>query len=359
VELSGGRDDPACDEERGEQMRSSAAGTTNGGWRRGAPVVLAVASAVLVLGACVPPPAPGPTVRPQPDGRGKVAEVDVAPSAGCTSTGGLPAGHSALTIAVGSGQRSARVDVPASATGDTPAPVLVSLHPFSVNGAGWEGYSHLAQAAVARGYVVITPTGSQPGPRWNVPGGVENNVDDIGYVSQLLDAAEDGACIDRNREFAAGFSAGAAMAQALSCTLPWRMSAVAASGGANLTDLCPASPATDVMVLHGSADPIAPTTGSDVPFATPNGLHIDDVVATDAARAGCAPVPSTEQLFDDVVVDRYTGCDGGARVEYWQLLGAGHTWAGTTAPLLEIVTGPTNQSISATEQVLDFFDSAA
>jgi polyhydroxybutyrate depolymerase len=262
-------------------------------------------------------------------------------------------------VAVGGGQRSARVDVPASATGDTPAPVLLSLHPFSVNGAGWEGYSQLAAAAVARGYVVITPNGSQPGPRWNVPGGVENGIDDIGYVSKLLDAAEDGACVDRNREFAAGFSAGAAMAQALSCTLPWRMTAVAASGGANLTDLCPGSPGTDVMVLHGSADPIAPTTGSEVPFATPNGLHIDSVVATDADRLGCDPTPASEQLFDDVVVDRYQGCADGARVEYWRMLGAGHTWAGTTAPLLEIVTGPTNMSISATERALDFFDATA
>jgi polyhydroxybutyrate depolymerase len=110
------------------------------------------------------------------------------------------------------------------------------------------------------------------------------------------------------------------------------------------------------MVLHGTADPIAPTTGSEVPFATPNGLAIDDVVATNATRAGCSPIPATEQLFGDVVVDRYQGCDGGGRVEYWRMLGAGHTWAGTTAPLLEIVTGPTNQSISANERVLDFFD---
>ncbi len=103
-----------------------------------------------------------------------------------------------MTVPVGSGQRSARVDVPESATGDQPAPLLLSLHPFSVTGAGWEGYSNLAADAVARGYVVITPNGSQPGPRWNVPGGSENGSDDIGYVSRLLDAVEDGLCIDRN-----------------------------------------------------------------------------------------------------------------------------------------------------------------
>jgi len=327
--------------------------------RRWTMAAVAATSLALVLTACVPPPAPGPTVRPQPEGRGKVSDVQVAPSAGCDTAGGLPAGRSRLTVSVGAGQRSARIDIPIDAAAGTPTPVLVSLHPFSTTGSAWESYSGLAAAAFDRGYVVITPNGSQPGPRWNVPGGLENNVDDIGYLSALLDAVEDGACVDRNREFAAGFSAGAAMSQALSCTLPWRMAAVAGSGGANLTDPCPDSPATDVMVLHGSADPIAPTSGSDVIFATPLGIHIDDVVTTNAARAGCATVPSTEQLFDDVVVDRYRDCTRGRRVEYWRLLGAGHTWAGTAPSLLEIVTGPTNRSISANNTVLDFFDDTA
>lgn len=340
-------------------MATNRAGTTRRQLRTHA-LVVAVVAATAALTACIPPPAPGPTVRPQPDGRGKVAGVDVAPSTGCDAGDPLPAGHQTLTVEVDGAHRAARVDVPAAATGPgaQPAPVLVSLHPFSVDGRGWESYSRLAAAAAGRGYVVITPTGSQPGPRWNVPGGLDNDVDDIGYVSALLDVVEDRACIDRNREFAAGFSAGAAMSQALSCTLPWRFAAVAGSGGTNLTDLCADSPATDVLVLHGSEDPIAPTTGSDVPFATPNGLAVDDVVATNAARAGCAAAPTVEQPFADVVVDRYEGCAEGRRVEYWRLVGAGHTWAGSPSPLLEIVTGPTNTSISANEVVLDFFDDA-
>ena len=134
----------------------------------------------------------------------------------------------------------------------------------------------------ARNYIVITPLGSEPGPRWAVPGGLEYGVDDLGYLSAALDTVEDSLCVDRNREFAAGFSAGAAMAQALSCTMPWRMAGIAASGGSNLTDLCPESAGTDVMILHGSADPIAPLSGSKVAFAPPEGLSVDEVVATNA-----------------------------------------------------------------------------
>ena len=46
-------------------------------------------------------------------------------------------------------------------------------------------------------------------------------------------------------------------------------------------------------------------------------------------------------------------------MEYWRLLGAGHTWAGSTAPLLEVVAGPTTTSIDANDVVLDFFDQTA
>jgi polyhydroxybutyrate depolymerase len=321
-----------------------------------------LAAAVLVLvvatAACVAPPtAPGPSVLPQAPGRGKVPGQAVAPSSGCVnaSAPALPAGTSTLDIPWQGGTRTAILNVPTSPT-TTPRPVLVSLHPFALGPEAWEAYSGLAAAAVARGDVVLTPLGSDPGPRWAVPGGLATEADDIGFVNALLDRVEDRSCVDRNREFAAGFSAGAAMAQALSCTVPWRLAAVAGSGGTNLTDLCPDSPGIDTLVLHGTADPIAAPTGSTVIFAPPLGLAVADVVATDAARAGCAPVPVLSQPYPSVTQETYPGCTEHRRVEYRKMLGAGHTWAGAPNPIIELVGGPTNLDFSATTAVLDFFD---
>jgi len=323
---------------------------------RTAVTACAVVAATLLLGACVPPVSPEPTVRPQPIGRGKVAGVTVAASAGCTSGAPrLPSGRSVLRVSTPHGQRNALIDLPAAAAGSEPLPVLISLHPFTLNGRVWDQYSRLAAAGTARNYIVLTALGSEPGPRWAVPGGLEYGADDLGYLSAALDTVEDSLCVDRNSEFAAGFSAGAAMAQALSCTMPWRMAGIAASGGSNLTDLCPNSAGTDVMILHGSADPIAPIASRQVAFAPPLGLSVDAVVATDAARAGCNPVPTSTQLFSSVIVDRYEGCTENRRVQYWQMLGAGHTWAGASS-LVDFLTGPTNTQFSASERVLDFFD---
>ncbi|HMX07363.1 MAG TPA: PHB depolymerase family esterase [Microthrixaceae bacterium] len=185
-----------------------------------------------------------------------------------------------MTIEAGGVTRTAVLDVPAGAAGTAveasaaPRPLLVSLHPFAMDPAIWDSYSALATAGTARGYVVVTPLGSAPGPRWAVPGGLAADVDDLAFISALVDHIGRVTCVDRNRVFAVGFSAGAAMAQALSCTMPDRFAAVAGSGGVNLTSLCPGAPPTDVLVLHGTADPIVPPAGSQVPFSPPVGLAV-------------------------------------------------------------------------------------
>ncbi|MFZ4518313.1 MAG: alpha/beta hydrolase family esterase [Microthrixaceae bacterium] len=326
--------------------------------------LVAVVATAGVLAACapMPPPTPTPTTVVPDAGTGKVPGAGVVPSGGCTSPTATPypAGRTLVQFPWEGGHRLVIVDVPAGGADVTSGPrgVLLSLHPFTLEPGVWDQYSGLGAAGSARGYVVLTPLGSQPGPRWAVPGGLETGVDDIGFVAALLDSVLGRNCIDRNRQFAAGFSAGAAMAQALSCTLPGRMAAVAGSGGTNLTSLCPDSPGTGVMVLHGSADPIAPVTGSTVPFAPPLGLAVDAVVATDAARADCSPVPVSVQVAPTLVIDRYPGCADGRKVEYWRMLGSGHTWAGA-APIIDFIVGPTNTDFSATTAVLDFFDHQA
>ena len=151
--------------------------------------------ALAVATACAPLPSPGEQ-DPVP-GRGIVAGVDVAPTGGCAATDPLPAGRSTLSIPSAQGPRRVVVDVPSSAAGGSPAPLLLSLHPFLVDGAGWEQYAGLAQAAVERGYVVITPDGSQPGPRWSVPGGLDLGVDDLAHLSNVTDHVEDRTCVDR------------------------------------------------------------------------------------------------------------------------------------------------------------------
>jgi len=234
-------------------------------------------------------------------------------------------------------------------------PLLVSLHPFLLDEGGWESYSRLGEQAALRGYWVLTPRGSDPGPRWSVPGGLDYGIDDIAWVDDLIVATASTVCVDRSRIFAAGFSAGAAMAVGMSCELPWRYRAIAASGGSNLTSRCPGVAPVDALILHGTADPIAPPNGQTLDFLPPQGISVDSVVSTFAERNGCVGSPASVVRTPSVTAQVYS-C-GSHRVEYWPMNGAGHTWAGAAFPL-DLVTGPTDTSFSATATALDFFDAS-
>lgn len=309
-------------------------GTWDGVRRRMAATTLTVVFMGAV--ACAPPPTHPFTDR-----------TPTALSTTCESTAGPP--PSSVLVA----NRRATLVAPAGWQPGVHYPLLVSLHPFVVGPADWESYSGLGAAASARGYFVLIPRGSDPGPRWAIPGGLSGGPDDIGWIDALIGETSRRVCLS-DTIVAAGFSAGAAMAMALSCELPWRFAAVAASGGSNLTDRCPPGRGgpVDTMILHGRADPIAPLSGSEVIFAPPLGLELAVVVDDAAARNGCR-APVDVPVTSTVVVHRFP-CDG-ARLEYWDMVGAGHTWAGASIDI-GAIAGPTDMSIRATDVVLDFFD---
>lgn len=276
-------------------------------------------------------------------------EREVAPlPAACPEDGGPAAAPRTIT-ALG---RPSTLLAPVGYEPGQAYPLLVSLHPFLLGPDAWEGYSGLAAEATRRGYWVLLPQGSDPGPRWAVPGGLDTGPDDIGWVDALIRETASTVCVDADRVFAAGYSAGAAMSVGLGCELPGRFRAIAGSGGTNLTSLCPDAGPLDALILHGSADPIAPVSGSEVVFAPPLGLSVDAVVASFAERNGCAGDIEGIRISLSVVIDQYR-C-GAQRLEYWRMQGAGHTWAGSPIPL-DIVTGPTDRTFSATNAVLDFF----
>ena len=220
---------------------------------------LGALAATLATVACSPPPTTPTTTRERVDLPSECP--DGAPTVAPKSVRAL--------------NRSSRLIAPANYQPGVKYPLLVSLHPFVLDGEAWENYSGLGAAASTRGYWVLVPTGSQPGPRWAVPGGLDTKIDDIAWIEALIQSTAHTVCVDGGRVFAAGFSAGAAMSVGLSCELPWRFTAIAASGGSNLTSLCPDSDPVDALILHGSADGWAPVTGSEQVFATPMGLHVD------------------------------------------------------------------------------------
>ena len=223
-------------------------------------------------------------------------------------------------------------------------PLLIALHgglgssgQFAVN----SGFDDLAEA---NGFIVAYPDGmgalpNGGGPQtWN--GGyccgpaVRQGVDDVGFVSALIDDVEDAHPIDPSRVFVAGHSNGAIMAYRLACELSDRIVAIGVQAGSLGVDDCQPSRPVSVFHLHGLADtnhPIDGGVGSGV--AGVEFRSARDAVSMMAGLDGCDPSPTISSVSSnsDLEISAWTGCGDGATVMLVTVAGATHAWMGHPA----------------------------
>lgn len=129
--------------------------------------------------------------------------------------------------------------IPESAP-DLNIPLVINLHPSS--GTGENTLEESKHIADQRGFAMLAPTGVAGelagGWQWNVSGvplfkglPIENNRDDVAFLSHAIDAVTDKMPIDLSRIYAIGFSGGARMVSELACDLSDRLAAVVMISG--------------------------------------------------------------------------------------------------------------------------------
>ena len=240
--------------------------------------------------------------------------------------------------------RRYRLYVPSSLAAGEAAPLLVALHGGLGSSAQFAANSGFDELAEANGFIVVYPDGigARPdgsGPQtWN--GGyccgpaVRQDVDDVGFIRQLLDTLAADLPIDPARVFAAGHSNGAILAYRLACELSDRIVGIGVQAGSLGVDACTPSQPVSVIHLHGTADTNTPIDGgkgsgvAGVEFRPARAA-----VETLAAADGCTgePQSSTDPSNPDLTVTTWSGCGSGAEVRYVVVDGATHAWMGHPA----------------------------
>jgi polyhydroxybutyrate depolymerase len=164
------------------------------------------------------------------------------------------------SIAVaGQGNRRYWIYVP-SFVSSSPHPAIVALHGGGGSGMVQASTTQLNQLAARQGIYMVYLEGYGAIQTFNAGGccgaAQSLNVDDVLYVSRVLDDITANYSIDASKVFAAGFSNGAMMSHRLACALSDRISGIAAvSGGSAEFDkdgnqyfVC--SPQRPIPVLH-------------------------------------------------------------------------------------------------------------
>jgi len=249
-----------------------------------------------------------------------------------------------------------------------PAPAMVLLHGGGGSGAQFRRYTDFNDLADDVGIIAIYPDGIDH--HWNdgrANSGIDNPAvlesDDVGFILALIDhLAEDGV-IDPARVGVAGISNGGMMTLRLACAAPERFAAFAVIAANIAVGIeCPDGAPAAMLFVHGTDDPLIPYDGGKIGFRSGKSLgmawSVEATLDAWALRNRCTGKTLArhidERPWDGTEVDitDYTGC--AAPLRHVLIDGGGHTWPGTGAQLLNLVTGRSSREIDGNEAVWDF-----
>jgi polyhydroxybutyrate depolymerase len=241
-------------------------------------------------------------------------------------------------------ERAYYVHTPMGYDETSPLPLLIALHPSGTSGAaGMASLTGFNEIAERDNFIVVYPIGPNGywdygagSPQW---AGVDDALDDPGYLSKVLDEVTAEYAVDPQRIYAAGFSNGARMAFRLACDRPdilAGIAAVAATISDDVTSACPTENHVSILFMHGTGDRVIPWEGKR--------LHIGDLFISTALSApetarfwaelnDCSMEPTIELLPDSNPDDRlsirrdlYSECADATEVAFYRMVNGGHWW---------------------------------
>jgi len=284
---------------------------------------------------------------------------------------GLSADVWTSSLVVGGRTRDFHLFVPSGYDGHTPLPLVLVLHGGRGTAEQIENHTGFSSLAEKERFLVAYPQGIDN--QWNDGRQVKSikpqqlDIDDVGFISALLEAIGNKYRVDQDRIFATGISNGGFMSQRLACALSDRLAAVAsvaATMPAPLLNECRPAFKVSVLIMNGTDDPLVPYQGGPVhlgPIVRGRASSTDETINFWVMFNGCRKYFSTEVDNDpsdstNIQEDFYRGLDKpGVEVRLYQIVGGGHTWPGASQYLPKLIIGRISREINATEAIWEFF----
>lgn len=259
------------------------------------------------------------------------------------------------TINHSSGTRSYQLYIPAVYNGTQAVPLVLNLHGYGSNNTQQMFYGDFKAIADTANFLIVAPQGLNDNTgtaHWNANWGT--GVDDLSFLSDLIDTIASNYNINTNRIYSTGMSNGGFMSFTLAGQLSSKITAVASVTGTMSVLAIPANTVVNpmpIMQIHGTADPTVNYNG-DQYF-----LSVDSVLSYWVAHNNCNPTPIITSVPDNDPNDgctaelyEYLGGDLGSEVLHYKITGGGHTWPGAPVNI-----GVTNHDFNASIEIWKFF----
>ena len=267
-------------------------------------------------------------------------------------------------------ERTYILHVPPNYDKETPVPLVLALHGGGGSAEKMANLTGFNDVSDKEGFIVVYPEGIEN--HWNDGRVLQNyrahkdNIDDVTFMSVLIDHIKQEYTIDESRIYATGISNGAMMSCRLACELSDKIAAIAMVAGAMPEDLCvhcnPLNPVS-VLVINGTEDPLVLWEGGEIKFGRQTlgrTLSVRDTVQFWVTHNNCEQPVITwlpDSTDDGTTVRREVYGNGleGTEVTLYAIEGGGHTWPGGPQYASERIISRTCYDINGTEVIWQFF----
>lgn len=244
-----------------------------------------------------------------------------------------------------------------------PMPLVIGFHGGKTSNARFAVTSQFHRLAEQEGFLVAYPNGIET--NWNDGRGTANpDVDDVGFVTSLINEIRTIRNVDAKRIYVTGISNGGMMVQRLACErsdVIAAFSTVAGAMGTALKPKCSPSRPVAMMIIHSPEDKFVFWNGGEMTRGEGGSiLSVPDLVDFWKQKNECSTFKK-EVLADKgqndatkVIVHRHGGCKDSSEVLLYKIEGGGHTWPGGEAQPAWLV-GPTSVRMNATREIWSFF----
>jgi len=266
------------------------------------------------------------------------ASATSAPGAGSGTAAAAPVTAGSSTrerILSGGRTRTFLLHLPSGYAGSGGLPLVLVFHgatdrPPTRVLEDMERVTGLSALADREAFIVAYPlaTTTKAGrTAWGIGDPTGPGVDDVAFVTDLIDHLIATLCVAPDRIYATGFSSGGGMTGLLACRAADRIAAFAAVSGAFYRTPVACAPARPVPILefHGTSDTVPYDGGPHRRTSLPS---IPQWLQGWADRDGCTRGPTVFFSMVDVVAEHWTGCDGASTVVHYRILNGKHTWPG-------------------------------
>ena len=210
------------------------------------------------------------------------------------------------------------------------APLIINMHGFGSNALSQRYYSEMDEFAHEQGIAVVYPQGivnSIGSTSWNVGTFWDfSNLDDVGFIEEMIDKISNDFNIDQDRIYACGMSNGGYMSYELACELEDRIAAFGSVTGNFMLNqssgqLCEFTREIPIIHFHGTSDSVVdyyPPSfdGALTPFES----------ADFWSRYNNLNIETMEELNNNVEIYTFSNDYSSTIFKHYKVYGGEHDW---------------------------------